>query len=67
MDKTDSSLNETPQMQLIEQALDGIWGTCDNLLSICNDMIDAKDARLSDANDALCKAQDAISELLPRK
>lgn len=60
---------EQPSESVIESstlldALDGLWGVCDNLCDICQMMVDSQDGRLINANNALTKAQDAIQKLM---
>lgn len=45
-------------------ALDGLWGVCDNLCDICQMMVDSQDGRLINAGNALTKAQEAIQKLM---
>lgn len=44
-------------------ALDGLYGVCENLVQICQEAVDGKDSRLLYAAEALTKAQDAIIKI----
>ncbi len=45
------------------QALDALYGVCENLYGVCSELLDSKDARLVEAGKALSKAQEVIQEM----
>lgn len=51
------------EKKILCNALDGLWGACENSFAICSEMIDSQDARVLNGAEAISKAQDSIMAL----